>query len=88
MVMTIPAASDGLDWQCARERPNLISVPLGALLSARVYRAQMCKLGGNVTRIQLEGNQTHFSTPGKAAPLYVAWIKDLIAGKQVQDGCK
>lgn len=54
----------------------------------QLYREQMCKLGGNVTRIQLEGNQTHFSTPGKAAPLYVAWIKDLIAGKQVQDGCK
>ena len=54
----------------------------------QLYREQMCKLGGNVTRIQLEGNQTHFSTPGKAAPLYVAWIKDLIAGKQVKDGCK
>jgi hypothetical protein len=32
--------------------------------------AATCRLGGNVTYIQLE-----------AAPLYVAWIRDLIAGK-------
>jgi len=54
----------------------------------QLYRAQMCKLGGNVARVQLEGSQDHFATPGKSAPLYVPWIEDRIAGKPVEDGCK
>ncbi len=53
-----------------------------------LYRKQMCQLGGNITRIQLEGSQTHFSTPAKSAPFYVSWIEDRIAGKQIADGCK
>jgi pimeloyl-ACP methyl ester carboxylesterase len=54
----------------------------------KLYREQMCALGANVTRVQLEGKQTHFSTPGAAAPLYVPWIEDRIAGKPLADGCK
>jgi pimeloyl-ACP methyl ester carboxylesterase len=54
----------------------------------QAYREQMCKLGGNVARIQLDGEQTHWSTPAKAGPLYVAWIKDRVAGKSIADGCK
>ena len=52
------------------------------------YRTQMCGLGGNVTRVQLAGAQTHFSTPGASAPLYGPWIRDRIAGKPLEDGCK
>ena len=52
-----------------------------------LYRAQMCKLGANVTRIQLPGAQTHFSTPGASAPYYVPWIEDRFAGKPLPDGC-
>jgi hypothetical protein len=53
----------------------------------KLYQAQMCKLGGNVTRVQLPGEQSHFTTPGSAAPLYEAWIKDRLAGVPVADGC-
>lgn len=53
----------------------------------QAYREQMCKLGANVTRVQLDGAQTHFSTPGAAAPLYLPWIKDRISGQPVADGC-
>ncbi|MCX5514596.1 lipase family protein [Kaistia algarum] len=53
-----------------------------------VYRKQMCGLGGNITRVQLPGEQTHFSTPGASAPLYVPWIEDRVAGKPIADGCK
>jgi hypothetical protein len=53
----------------------------------KLYQAQMCKLGGNVTRVQLPGEQSHFTTPGSAAPLYQAWMKDRVAGVPVADGC-
>jgi hypothetical protein len=53
----------------------------------QVYRDEMCKLGGNVTRVQLPGEQNHFTTPGVAKPLYVAWIEARLAGKPAPDGC-
>jgi len=52
-----------------------------------LYRTQECKLGGNVTRVQLPGAQTHFSTPGAAIPYYVPWVEDRFAGKPLADGC-
>ena len=52
-----------------------------------LYRKQMCGLGGNIARVQLAGEQTHFSTPGAAAALYVPWIEDRLAGKPAEDGC-
>ncbi len=52
-----------------------------------IYREQMCKLGGNVTRVQLPGQQSHFSTPAAALPLYLPWITDRFAGKTAADGC-
>ena len=54
----------------------------------QLYREQMCGLGGNVTRIQLPGAQTHFSTPGAARPMFVQWLADRFDGKPVADGCK
>jgi pimeloyl-ACP methyl ester carboxylesterase len=51
------------------------------------YQKQMCKLGGNISRVQLPGEQTHFSTPGTAAPLYLPWVKDRIAGKILANAC-
>jgi hypothetical protein len=58
-----------------------------APIMGRLYQDQMCKLGGNVGRVQLAGEQTHFTTPGAAAPLYVAWIKDRLAGVPLANGC-
>lgn len=51
------------------------------------YREQMCKLGGNVTRVQLAGEQDHFSTPAASQPLYLSWIADRFAGTSGVDGC-
>jgi pimeloyl-ACP methyl ester carboxylesterase len=53
----------------------------------KLYYEQMCKLGGNVTRVQLPGAQTHFSTPGSAEPFYVTWVADRFAGKPAPNGC-
>jgi hypothetical protein len=53
----------------------------------KMYQDQMCKLGGNVERIQLAGEQTHFSTPGAAAPLYPLWVKERVAGRALANGC-
>ncbi len=53
----------------------------------KLYYEQMCKLGGNVTRIQLPGEQDHFSTPASAEPLYVSWIADRFADKSAKNGC-
>jgi pimeloyl-ACP methyl ester carboxylesterase len=52
-----------------------------------LYQKQMCALGGNVERIQLAGEQTHFSTPTAASPLYMSWIKDRITGKPLAHTC-
>jgi pimeloyl-ACP methyl ester carboxylesterase len=53
----------------------------------KIYREQMCKMGGNVTRIQLAGDKTHFATPAASQPLYLPWIADRLAGKPAPDGC-
>jgi hypothetical protein len=52
-----------------------------------LYRTQMCKLGANVARVQLAGNQTHYTTPPVAEPLYTTWIEDRFAGKPAPNGC-
>jgi pimeloyl-ACP methyl ester carboxylesterase len=53
----------------------------------KLYREHMCKLGGNVARVQLAGELTHFATPGASEPLYLPWIADRLAGKPAPDGC-
>lgn len=53
----------------------------------KVYRETMCKLGGNVARVQLAGGKTHFATPGASQPLYLPWVADRLAGKPAPDGC-
>ena len=52
-----------------------------------LYQKQMCAMGANVGRNQLPGEQTHFTTPGVSAPMYLAWVKDRIAGKPLANGC-
>ena len=53
----------------------------------KLYRNQMCGLGGDVTRVQLEGAQSHFTTPITATPLFLPWIKDRLAGAAAPEGC-
>lgn len=52
-----------------------------------LYRAQMCKKGANITRVQLPGAQTHYSTPGASQPFFVPWVADRFAGKPLNNGC-
>lgn len=52
-----------------------------------LYQKQMCAMGANVGRIQLSGEQTHFTTPGVSAPMYLEWVKDRISGKPLANGC-
>lgn len=51
------------------------------------YRKQVCAIGGNVARVQLPGDQNHFTTPPVSVPFYMPWIKDRLAGKPAADGC-
>jgi pimeloyl-ACP methyl ester carboxylesterase len=52
-----------------------------------LYQKQMCAMEANVARVQLPGEQTHFSTPGVSAPMYLEWVKDRIAGKPLPNAC-
>lgn len=51
------------------------------------YRKKICAIGGNVARVQLPGDQNHFTTPPVSAPFYLKWIKERLAGKTPGDGC-
>lgn len=53
----------------------------------KIYQEQMCKLGGNVSRLELPGEQTHFDEPVVSKQFYIPWIKDRIAGKPLASGC-
>ena len=53
----------------------------------KLYQDQICKLGGNVGRMQLPGEQSHFTTPGSSKPFYVSWVKDRLAGKPLANAC-
>lgn len=53
----------------------------------KLYQEQVCKLGGNVGRMELPGEQTHFTTPGVSKPFYLPWIKDRVAGKPLANSC-
>jgi pimeloyl-ACP methyl ester carboxylesterase len=58
-----------------------------APVMGKLYRKQMCALGGNVARVRLEGEQNHFTTPRTSEPLYLPWVKDRFDGKPTADGC-
>lgn len=53
----------------------------------KLYQEQICKLGGNVGRMQLPGEQSHFTTPGSSKSFYLAWVKDRVAGKPLANAC-
>ncbi|MBS0290264.1 MAG: alpha/beta fold hydrolase [Proteobacteria bacterium] len=57
-------------------------------IMGKLYFEQMCKLGANVTRVQLPGNQNHFTTPASSEPFYLKWIADRFAGNPAQNGCQ
>jgi pimeloyl-ACP methyl ester carboxylesterase len=53
----------------------------------KAYQDQICKLGGNVGRTQLPGEQNHFTTPPVSKQYYLQWIKDRVAGKALPNAC-
>lgn len=53
----------------------------------KLYQEQRCAKGANITRVQLPGEQNHFTTPPVSQPLFVPWIKDRFAGKPIENGC-
>lgn len=53
----------------------------------KLYQEQTCKIGGNVGRMQLPGEQSHFTTPGSSKPFYLTWVKDRLAGKPLENAC-
>jgi pimeloyl-ACP methyl ester carboxylesterase len=57
-------------------------------MMGKLYYEQMCKLGGNITRVQLPGKQSHFTTPRSAEPFYVKWIADRFADIPATNGCR
>jgi hypothetical protein len=56
-------------------------------IMGQIYQGQMCKLGGNVGRMQLPGEQNHFTTPPLAKQFYIPWVKDRVAGKPLASAC-
>ena len=57
-------------------------------MMGKLYQEQMCQMGGNVNRVQLPGDQSHFTTPGSSAPLYRTWIKERLEGKPALNNCQ
>jgi len=53
----------------------------------KLYFEAACKQGAVISRNELPGNNTHFSTPAASEPFYVPWILDRFAGKAVVNGC-
>lgn len=53
----------------------------------QLYQQRRCAKGANVARVQLPGEQNHFTTPSVSEPLFVPWIADRFAGKPADDGC-
>ena len=53
----------------------------------KVYFEAACKQGAVMSRIELPGNNTHFSTPAASQPYWLPWIADRFAGTPVANGC-
>ena len=53
----------------------------------KLYQERRCAKGANVGRVQLPGEQNHFTTPAASQPLYMPWVEDLFAGKPAANGC-
>lgn len=57
-------------------------------IMGELYRKKMCTIAGaNVGRMQLPGNEDHFSTPGASEKYYIPWIADRFAGNPAPNGC-
>lgn len=53
----------------------------------KLYAEAACKQGARISRIELPGNNTHFSTPASSQPYYLQWIADRFTGRPVPSAC-
>jgi hypothetical protein len=53
----------------------------------KLYFEAACRQGAVMSRIELPGNNTHFSTPAAAEPFYLPWMDDRFNGKPIRSGC-
>ena len=53
----------------------------------KLYFEAACKQGAVMSRNELPGNNTHFSTPAASQPYYLPWIEDRFNGKPLLNGC-
>lgn len=53
----------------------------------KLYFEAACKQGAVISRNELPGNNTHFSTPAAAQPYYLSWMEDRFNGKPSLNGC-
>lgn len=53
----------------------------------KLYFEAACKQGAVISRNELPGNNTHFSTPAASQPFFMPWILDRFAGKPILNGC-
>ena len=53
----------------------------------QVYAKSACAKGANITRVELPGNNTHFTTPTASEPFYLPWITARFAGRVAVNGC-
>lgn len=53
------------------------------------YMESVCKLGAQVSRVQLPGKVTHFGTPAQSEAQYLQWLSDRFAAKPLtpSNGC-
>ena len=53
----------------------------------KMYFLAACKQGAVMSRNELPGNNTHFTTPAASQPYYLPWIEDRFNGKPLPNGC-
>ena len=98
--MLKPVPSNALAWVAATKRmsPSLNTMAPVVIywgnndtvvppVMHQAYFEAACKQGAVMSRHELPGNNTHFTTPAASEPYYVAWVADRFAGKPVENGC-
>ena len=98
--MLKPVPSNALAWVAATKRmsPSLNTMAPVVIywgnndtvvppVMHKLYFEAACKQGSVLSRQELPGNNTHFTTPAASEPYYLSWVADRFAGKPVVNGC-
>jgi pimeloyl-ACP methyl ester carboxylesterase len=98
--MLKPTPSNALAWVKTIQRQSPALKPMAPIViywgnqddvvpprMHQLYFEAACQQGAVISRIQLPGNNTHFSTPAASEPFYLAWMEDRFHRKPVINGC-